>query len=198
MIYAITELWSTGFWVWTALFMSIFVMSVSGAGGDHESIRWTTAGVVLYFLLTVSFVRPLEDPIDPWFAAKAVGTYFAIGLAWGTARWVHLLRSVRQYRADSDHLTRDQFMNGLRTNFQMSYFPPRASDDNNQSRLYNWTIYWPVNIAVNLFSGPLTWIWNNFVLVFSGLSNIMFKGVEAPDAPKAKKVPATSRAPISE
>lgn len=168
-----------GFVFWTLVaFALILVLWVISSQRSKDKLGASLLIVGLFSALLYAFSDFPE--LDPKRALLGVAIYVAIGLAYASARWFFFLRSVRDFVLSNKMIMSSRDLRSkLAFNYEVHAFPPTASD--NSSRLWFWSVFWPLDLVERTVAGPVGFIYDRFVLVFSSISRAMFKGVELPD-----------------
>lgn len=176
MVYDLIEF--GGFVFWTVVVAGI-VVTVLALQGRHSGERLGSA-VALTVLFGGALYAFSDFPEINWRSAGlAVAAYLVIGLAWASTRWFLFLKKIRDFVKENSHLSRSELTSKLAYDFDTRRFPPAPSE--HSGRLWFWSMFWPLDALCETLTGPLNWIYDRFVLVFSSISKRMFAGVELPE-----------------
>ncbi|WPZ05502.1 hypothetical protein [Pelagerythrobacter marinus] len=175
MIYELIAFGGIVFWTIVAAALLATLLFLKGfAEGDRIG---TAIGCTVIF---GGFLFAFSDfpSIDLQSAAIGLGAYIAIALVWASARWFFFLRKIRDFVLNNKEMSRTKIDSELAYKFDTRSFPPTASE--HSGRLWFWSMYWPLDMLAETLTGPLNWIYDHFVLVFSSISRRVFSGVTLP------------------
>lgn len=164
------------FWAFIA-FALVTILMVTRRSEPNHRLAPAIILSMIFGALILAFCDPPGVTLTNVFiglAAYAIG-----GLVWASARWFLLLRAIRDCVSQNLDLKRSELTSKLFREFGSATFPPAPSAYS--SRLWFWSMFWPLDLLGEALTGPLNWLYSNFVMVFSAISRRMFDGVELPE-----------------